>query len=90
MEIILKANDTILKILKRFQKTDDCSRMMKYCVETHIDDGVLLFNVLTREMLLLSEDEYSHLAEIDYLKERWFTVPENSNEKEYVDFLCYS
>ncbi|MBQ8249273.1 MAG: radical SAM protein [Clostridia bacterium] len=87
MKIILNANETVLKILKRFKKTDTCTRMIKYCVKTHTDDGVLLFNLLTRELVLLTDDEYAHFTELEYLRDRWFVVPEEANEKEYMSFI---
>ena len=87
MKTILNANEMILKLLKRFKKTEPCTRMLKYCVETRVDDGVLLFNVLTREMVLLTDDEYANFTELEYLKERWFVVPEEANEKEYASFV---
>ncbi len=87
MKVISNANEMVLKLLSRFKKTNSHYRMMKYCVENRIDDGVLLFNVLTREMVLLTEDEYAHFTELEYLKDRWFVVPEDANEKEYAEFV---
>jgi hypothetical protein len=54
------------------KKRDASPRLMHYCAETAVDDGILLFNLLTRELVLLTEEEYAHLTELDYLKERWF------------------
>lgn len=34
-------------------------RLMKYCISTEVEEGVLLFNVLTRELLLLTQEEYA-------------------------------
>lgn len=80
MKVISQANETVLTILKRFLKTDFSGRMMKYCVETATEDGVLLFNLMTREMVLLTEEEYSRVTELDYLRQRWFVVPEQLQE----------
>lgn len=87
MKIISTANEAIIKILSKFKKTDACGRIMRYCVHTKVDEGVLLFNLLTREMLLLTEDEFARFNELDYLKEKWFVVPENTKEKEYADLV---
>lgn len=87
MQIISNASETVLTILKRFKKTSEHSRMLKYCVEAPVDEGVLLFNLLTRELMLLTEDEYKKFPDNDYLKEHWFVVPEESNEKEYADLV---
>ena len=87
MKIVLKANETILKILEKFRKPVLSARMMRYCLTTHIDEGVLVFNVLTKEMVLLTEEEFSHFTDFQYLKDRWFVVSEDANEKEYASFL---
>ena len=87
MEIITKANDGILQILKRYQKTVSDVRLMKYCIQTPVEDGVLLLNVLTREMVKLTWAEYEHMGNIREMKDRWFLVPVDTNEKELVDLV---
>ena len=87
MQVIVQANETALKILKNFKKTDTQNRMLHYCVAESVEEGVLLFNLMTREMVLLSQEEYEGRLENAYLKDRWFVVPENTNEKAYVDFI---
>lgn len=87
MQIISGANDAVLSILKNLKKADASCRLLHYCVEQKNEDGVLLFNLLTRELVLLSEEEYTHLSEQDYLKQHWFVVPEDANEKEYADLV---
>ncbi len=87
MKIISNANETVLEILKTFRKESSDNRMMKYCAHMPVEEGVLLFNLLTRELLLLTEEEYNHATELDYLKKQWFVVPQNANEKEYTDFV---
>ena len=85
MEIILPANDGILQIMKRFHKPLTGSRRLKYCVETSVDGGMLAFNTLTREMVLLSQGETVHLMQTPDLWDRWFVVSEDTNEKELND-----
>ncbi len=87
MKIIAPANDGVLKILNRFLKTDFSGRLMKYCVAEPVQEGVLLFNMLTREMVLLTPEEYANATELDYLRQRWFVVPEQLDEKECMDFV---
>lgn len=87
MQIISGANEGVLKILDKFKKTEGCSRMLHYCVETPVEEGVLLFNLLTRELVLLTEEEYRGRLENDELKERWFVVPEDTGEKELADLI---
>lgn len=87
MQIISPANESVLATLKRLNKNAFCSRFLKYCIELPMDDGHLLFNLLTREMVLLSEEEYAARFESAYLKDHWFIVPEDSNDKEYADLV---
>ena len=87
MEIISAANKTVLEILERFKKKDCSGRIMHYCTEMPVDDGILLFNLLTRELVLLTEEEYKRRTELEYLWDRWFVVPEATNEKELVDLV---
>ena len=87
MKIISEANQTVLKILKRFRKQAACTRLLQYCVEEWAEDGVLLFNLLTRELVLLTAEEYENLLANEYLREHWFTVPEEAKDKEYADLV---
>lgn len=87
MEIISAANETVLAILKNINNADPPYRLMYYCAKSPTEDGVLLFNLLTRELVLLTDEEYAHLTELDYLKQRWFVVSDTANEKEYADLV---
>ena len=87
MKTISTANESVLAILKRFKQSCETCRLMHYCVEQHVDDGVLLFNLLTREVVHLSKEEYTHITELDYLRDHWFLVPKDANEKEYTDLV---
>ena len=62
MKIIVEANKTILKLLARFQKQAEKNRLLHYVVEEQIDDGILLHNLLTMELVLLSEEEYKDVG----------------------------
>lgn len=87
MKVIFEANESVLTILKRFLKKDRCVRWLHYCVQAPVEDGVLVFNSLTRELIHLSQEEYEHYTELDYLRDRWFVVPEGTNEKEIADLV---
>lgn len=89
MQQILSANEDILRILRKARSSEQGYRMLKYCLPLEIDDGFLLFNVLTREMVLLTKDEYENRLESDYLRQHWFVVPVELNEKEFVDFVRF-
>ncbi|MBQ9080123.1 MAG: radical SAM protein [Clostridia bacterium] len=85
MKIISEANKMVLKILGQQKLSESKYRLIKYCVQQRADNGFLLFNVLTRELLLLSDEEFEKLTEIDYLKDRWFLVPESFDDKKCAD-----
>lgn len=87
MKFVSEASESILTILQKFQKQDPCTRWLQYCVETPVDDGVLVFNLLTRELILLTEEEYASFTELAYLREHWFAVPEETKDKELADFV---
>ena len=82
MEIISNANKSVLSILNRLKQKDERNRWMHYCLTEHMDDGVLIMNMLTKELILLTEDEYQDAMQNQLLKDRWFVVPENLKEKE--------
>ncbi len=90
METIVNADEIVLNILGKRQESGSGYRMMKYCVSLEVEEGVLLFNVLTRELLLLTQEEYDKRYEFENLKNRWFIVPEHLNEKEYVGLVRWT
>ena len=90
MKKIIEAHKMVLNILGKAKGKNSGYRMMKYCISKETEDGVLVFNVMTRELLLLTEEEYENRLESDYLKERWFVVPEDINEKEYVELVRWA
>lgn len=87
MEYMIDACSTTLGILGKPKPSDLKLRLIKYCVSLQIKEGYLLYNLLTREMLLLSADEYSKALSSDYLREHWFTVPDNLDERELVELV---
>lgn len=87
MQILSNANDGILKILAKFHKDTDQTRLLHYVVTEKTEDGVLLYNLLTKELLLLTEEEFENCSQLDYLKNHWFLVPESTNEKELADMV---
>lgn len=87
MKSISEANDDILKILSKFKKKSQTNRLIRYVVKESVDEGILLFNLLTKELVLLSQEEYANYTHLDYLKENWFLIPESTNEKELADLV---
>ncbi|MBR5569741.1 MAG: 4Fe-4S cluster-binding domain-containing protein [Oscillospiraceae bacterium] len=87
MKVISPANSTVLQMLAGFKKQGANYRKLKYLVEAEVDDGILLFNLLTRELVLLSKEEFENATENELLRNQWFIVPEECDEKSYVDLL---
>ena len=87
MEAITEENQAILNVLKTMKTKGNCTRLLRYCVSVPVNDGVLLHNLLAKELILLSEEEYANMFDNSYLKEHWFVVPEDCNDKEYADLV---
>ena len=87
MEVISQASNTILAILKTPKNSDGPYRKMYFCVEHPVEQGVLLFHTLTREMVLLTRDEYENHLELDYLRQHWFVVPQDTNDRQQADIV---
>jgi len=87
MEIIKNANELVLQILGKGIVSDNPYRLCKYCVSRKTEEGILLFHILTRELLLLSQEEFAGLAESEYMREHWFVVEQDCQEKEYADLV---
>ena len=85
MKTVLKANKDILNILGKPRQSEFGFRLMKYVLIRQEEDGWLLFHSLTRELLLLSEEEYSRRFELPELYEKWFLVPEHLDDMKYAD-----
>ena len=56
-------------------------RQSVYCVETEAEDGTLLYNTLSGEMILLENGEWP----AEYLTQQGFLVPEDSDEQSLCD-----
>lgn len=87
MEQIIQANDAIIGILGKEKQSASGYRMIHYAVSTPVEEGVLLFNVLTRELLLLTQEEYANVLTLPYLRKQWFVVPEETNEKQLMGLV---
>lgn len=85
MKIIQNAKNVILQILSKFYRDSENLRLMQYVVETPAEGGVLLYNLLTFEEVFLTEEEYAHITELEYLKNHWFLIPSHIKEKELAE-----
>ncbi len=87
MYVISEASTALQVMLKKLVKNSDEVHWSQYCVHAPVEEGILIFNLLTRELILLTKEEYDHFADVDYLRDRWFVVPNDIREKENADFL---
>lgn len=84
MKIISPANETVMTVLGK-AKGGTAYRMLHFTVETPVAEGMLIFNMLTKELVLLNREEYEGRLESEYLREQWFVVPEQTKDQELSD-----
>ena len=89
MQILSSANQNVLAILGKPRKAKNEYRMLHYCVHLPTEDGILLFNLLTRELVLLTQEEYDERIRNPYLQEHWFTVPQEIRDQEFADLVLW-
>lgn len=85
MQTIMPAHGNTLKILGKGKDSADGYRLMTYVSVEKVDSGYLLFHTLTRELLLLTEEEYADLYGIPALYEKWFIVPGTTDDMRLAD-----
>lgn len=82
MNIIHKTADIVDIILdKQVIRSNVIYRPLTYLIKQTVEEGMLLYNVLTKCMVLLDNDEASHYEDIEYLKQEWFFVPEDNDDR---------
>ena len=95
MKTIIEGQTNIIKLLGLQNMQDTEYRRMKYLLLRKCDDGLLLHNVITGELVLLNEEEESIFnalpskcnAMMDELIKKYFLVPVDYDEKKNVDNL---
>lgn len=61
-------------------------QMSKYVLRLKVNEGHLLYNVLSRALYFFSNEE-DETTEFETLIKHWFYVPKDFNELDWVDFL---
>jgi len=93
MYVISEPKAIIVKILGAQKKCEDINyRPLFYVKKVIVEDGILLLNLITYELIYLSENESHAFSEcndindetVKKLIEKWFLVPENTNELNIV------
>ena len=90
MKQIIPPQKEALQILGNPKNTNMPLRLMKYCLSQSVEDGILLLNLMTRELLLLSREETTAPDTAEMLRQKWFAVAEDFNEKEYAGLLRWA
>ena len=82
MKIIIPTASTFKQIVGRQKQTDgERYRLMTYVVQQPVADGLLLYNMLTCSLVLLTPDEAADLTAQRELIDRWFLVPEDHDDR---------
>lgn len=89
MQTVMPPSGNTLKILGNPRPANGDLRWMTYVLAQPVDEGVLVFHTLTREMLLLTAAEYAAPDGQPELRERWFRVPREMTDKKYADHVRF-
>jgi len=82
MQIIIPTTPLIERIIGRQKRADgQCYRLMTYVVRQPVDDGLLLYNILTCSLVLLTPDEAADITAQQELIDRWFLVPQEHDDQ---------
>lgn len=81
MKTLFAGDKRVKKILGTQRQKKTSYRLLRYCISVPVADGRLVYNDLTKELLLLSPDEVDAFASSPQAIARWFSVPENFDEK---------
>ncbi len=77
MYTVIKPDTFTSSIMGNQGKKDVCYRWFQYVLKQECDDGILLYNVLSCEMLFLTAVEVGEKSANEKLIEKWFLVPED-------------
>ena len=89
MELLRDYASPLPKLLKDQRlREGESYRLMRYVVQQPVDEGLLLFNVLTKAVVLLYPEEAQmlekELASVPELVSKWFAVPLDYDDRHLV------
>ena len=87
MDQIIRPNAGVLNILRKRRTAGSDYRMLKYVIDKEVEEGYLLLNTFTKELLLLTREEYDNRLENEHLRQNWFVVPDRTDERELVKLV---
>lgn len=93
MKNIYSKNSTFSALFGKQGEKKEKLQLAPYCLPVNCEDGTLLFNGLSRELILLENEEAEFLNCSDisqnqisvHLRKGWFLIPENVSGKQYCD-----
>jgi len=85
MQNIQPSTPTFLEAVKTQKQAGDSRyRLLAYTVSVPMDEGLLLYNTLSCEMILLQGDEIENMLSLPYVRENWFAVPEDFDDPKFA------
>lgn len=84
MKIIHEAH-ALYKTLGWQKKKEGEYRFLTYAVQLPVDDGVLLFHTITRELVFLNKEEAAKAEDCEELIKRRFLVPIGSDDRKLYE-----
>ena len=89
MKILADANDGTLQILRKVKEKDGKQKLSRFCISLPVETGTLIFNLLTRELVLMEEGELADSDKVQQLRDHKILVSEGIDEKEYADLVSW-
>lgn len=82
MKQIIKPQENVIRVLGEQEYHSDVEyKWILYLLISYVEDGVLLHNTLTKETILLSNEERDHIDQFrEHLVKHWFYIPNNIND----------
>ena len=85
MRQIIPANKVFSALCGEQKKRADLSyRFSNHCIREECEEGILLYQTLTGELLLLEKEE-EIISQKEELISKWFYVPEGQDENHFAD-----
>ena len=86
MKTLLKMAEPLAGLLKEQPYSEDISyRLMHFVIQQPVDDGLLLYNMVTKSLVFLDAEEARKMADnpasIPELVSHWFAVPLDHDDK---------
>lgn len=84
MKIVRPASAIIEKVVgEQNLQASSSYRFLTYIVQQPVGEGILIYNLLTRSIVLLSMDEWEDLENEQDLVRKWFLVPKDFDDKKF-------